>query len=101
MKIYIVIASAGSYDSHHTWIHSVHTEDKLAQELKNKINQEWEDKRNILSPFPVDKDGDLIEEGLTEEDIDKYHEWWYVNNQAREWNDAIVKEYELNKTYDK
>jgi len=100
MILYIVKASSGSYDSYHEWIHSIHTDQQTAEQEKDKINLEWANKESLPSPFPIDKDGDLInEDSLSKEDKQKYHEWWNVNYEAREWREAEVKEYETDKIY--
>jgi hypothetical protein len=100
-KVYFVEASSGSYDSHHTWIHAVYLKPQLAEEEKDRLNLEWEAKRNILPPFPVDEFGDLIDENLSEEEKNTYHTWWHNNYNAEEWNPAVVKEYEIGKIYNK
>lgn len=100
MKAYIVQASSGSYDSYHDWIHAVYINHELAEAEKNKINAEMEVKRNIPCPFPLDEDGDLINENLPDEEWKLYHKWYIEHQPAREWNGAKVFEYEFGKIYD-
>lgn len=98
-KVYIVEASSGSYDDYHTWIHAVYLTPEEAGAEKDRLNLEWEAKKNILPPFPVDADEDLIDENLSPEEKKIYHIWWRNNFDAEEWNPAVVKEYEIGKIY--
>lgn len=98
-KVYIVEASSGSYDDYAWWIHGIYLTSEEAEQSKNKLNAEWEAKKNILPPFPVDKDGDLIDENLSPEEKKIYHIWWRDNFYSEEWNGAKVKEYEIGKIF--
>ena len=100
MKIYIVEATYGTYESE-SWVHSVHLRHDLAEESKEKISAEWEAKRNTLPPFPVDEYGDLIEDGLSKEEIKEFYKWWHKDHDAGEWGGVKVIEYETEKTYDR
>ena len=101
MKIYIVEANAGEYDSFHWWIHSIHTDPIKAEDAKNKINEVYAKLKFIPNPFPdvLDEYDMLIEGKLSEEDEKKYYDWWWQNHEANEWGGAKVVEYETDKVF--
>lgn len=95
-KIYIVIARTGSFSSHHTWVHSIHNNLQRANEYRDAVNKLMEDKKRVPCPFPVDEDGDLInEEDLNQVQRAEYNEWYVNYLPARGWNGAIIEEYEI------
>lgn len=96
-KVYVVKAKSGSYDSYHEWIHSIYLTPEQAEESKKKLNSDWEAKRNIPSPFPVDEDGDLIDENISDEHKKEYRKWWRQDFDSKEWGEAEVEIYELGK----
>jgi len=98
MKIYIVECSSGSWDSYHWRVSYITLDQSKAIQERDRLNLEWEAKKLIPCQFPVDEDGDLIdEENYSEEDRIIYLDWWNINHEAKEWRPATVKEYELDK----
>lgn len=98
-KVYVVEASSGSHDGYHTWIHGIYLTEKDAEESRDKLNADWEVKKNIPAPYPVDEDGDLMDENISNTDKNIYHNWWFINHEAKEFNKGVVREYTIGKIY--
>ena len=99
-KVFLIKAHSGSYDSYHSWVHAIYEDEQSAITEKDRLNLEWEAKKNIPCPFPIDQYGDLIDEDLlSKEESKAFYDWWHVNHEAAEWNKAEVFEFELGKTY--
>jgi len=90
---YVVECSAGSYDDYHTWIAGIFPDAIDAENLKNEITAKVEADRNMPCPYTEEEI-----EFLTDEQSEKYHNWWFKNNEAEEFNSAKVVEYPFGKS---
>jgi hypothetical protein len=88
---YVVECSSGCYDDYHSWIAGIYLNASDAEKLKNEITTNIEIKKNI--PFPFDE---KQLEFLTDEQEKQYYNWWHINNDANNFNSAIVVEYPIN-----
>jgi hypothetical protein len=91
---YVVRCSSGSYDDYRTWIAGIFPYEIDAENLKNEIIAQVEAGKN--NPCPFDKEA---LESLTDEQIEIYQTWWIDNNNACEFNSAIVLRYPFGKPF--
>ncbi len=85
-SVFIVECSTGCHDFK-WWIGGIFTDINLANELRDKLNEEA---RRIKSECPIRNEDD-------ENSEDIYWKYYISNEQYMEWINAIVKEYNLNK----
>lgn len=98
-KVYIVKSDSGQYDDWHWWIEGIFDNPQDAEALKDKILIAV--LRDKEAPCPIEgmnEDSEL--EGLSDETIEVYFNWWNSREHAKEFNNCSVKEYPLNKPTD-
>lgn len=96
--VYIIECSAGSWDSYHTWIGGIYTNEKSAEIAKNKLNLDAKIIRDNCPVKPTEDgitDYDILET-LSEEDQQKYWEYFSKHTDEMEWNEATIRKYPLN-----
>jgi hypothetical protein len=93
-KVYVVRSSSGTCDDYHEWIEAIYTDQELANNLKDEINKETENIKNL--PCPVDLD---VFEELSIEEQDIYYEWLDKHEEAVNKHPTVVLEYPLNKRF--
>lgn len=87
-KIYVVSCSSGSYDSFQWWIGGIFDDLKMAEDVRDSLNQLA---KTVQNACPI-----KYHEDMTDEDDDKYWLYFAKNQLMMEWSDAEVKEYPLN-----
>lgn len=85
-SVFIVECSTGCHDFK-WWIGGIFTDINLANELRDKLNEEA---MRIKSACPIRNEDD-------ENSEDIYWKYYISNEKYMEWNNAVVKEYSLNK----
>jgi len=92
-KVYVIQCESGHWDSHHTWIGGIYDDLDLANLDCKKLNDRA---KAVQDSCPIKK---KIEE-MTDEEEEIYDIWWAKNQEAVEWEDAKVKDFELNELYE-
>lgn len=97
-KIYAVEASSGDHEDYRWWIHSIHEEEKHAEECMNILFAEVERIKNI--PNPVYGTDDPIEvEDMTDADYAKHDKWATKKYRVADFNGAKIVEYTFGQVY--
>lgn len=99
MKIYVVIASEGSYDSYHKWVYSVHTNPQEAEDSALALTEKNDKILLEPPPVPCDEYGEPFED-LALEQQDAYNKWWVRTAEAREFDSAKVFTFETGRAYE-
>ncbi len=95
--VYVVKSYSGSYDDLNWWIEGIFEKEQDAIDCKDTILKEIKDIIDSKNPIEGCEDYETLPKNVSDEDYEKWGDWYWKRNKALGFNDCTILPYELNK----